>query len=329
MAIPVMRWLGERIEACIDAERRGDAVKPESTPYLHADSDEHRRVRFDGWLPSVKELRPHPLNEKVYGSPKPDRKLIESIEKVGILQPIVIDRDKRILAGHRRWEACTAIAQGRPDKDFRIPATIFGGSDFQAEQLIIESNRQRVKTPEQKAREFRELKRIEAALAKERMLAGKKVNPKENLPEGSKGQARDQAAEAVGMSGRTAEKLSAIVEKADGGDPEARAALDAVNEDRMSVDAAYRKVAAPEPARDAASIKKDERMARDFNWQCKAHALDAEVFRDEREGRFRLTMKDLTRIQVSRLLEFLESCGGSKRNPSRPDSMPRRQPLFS
>jgi len=146
-------------------------VKPESTPYLHADSDEHRSVRFDGWLPSVKELRPHPLNEKVYGSPKPDRKLIESIEKVGILQPIVIDRDKRILAGHRRWEACTAIAQGRPDKDFRIPATIFGGSDFQAEQLIIESNRQRVKTLEQKAREFRELKRIEAALAKERMLA--------------------------------------------------------------------------------------------------------------------------------------------------------------
>jgi len=333
MAVPVMRWIGERIEACIDAERRGDAVKPESTPYLHADSDEHRSVRFDGWLPSVKELRPHPLNEKVYGSPKPDRKLIESIEKVGILQPIVIDRDKRILAGHRRWEACTTIAQGRPDKDFRIPATIFGGSDFQAEQLIVESNRQRVKTPEQKAREFRELKRIEAALAKERMLATQNNKAaraaKGNFPELVKGQARDKAAEAVGMSSRTAEKLSAIVQKADGGDSEARAALDAVNEDRMSVDAAYRKVAAPEPARDAASIKKDERMARDFNWQCKAHALDAEVFRDEREGRFRLTMKDLTRIQASRLLEFLESCGGSKRNPSRPDSMPRRQPLFS
>jgi hypothetical protein len=126
-----------------------------------------------------------------------------------------------------------------------------------------------------------------------------------------------------------ARKLEAIVRKADDGDSEARAALDAVNEDRMSVDAAYRKVAAPEPARDAAGIKKDERTARDFNWQCKAHALDAEVFRDEREGRFRLTMKDLTRIQASRLLEFLESCGGSKRNPSRPDSVPRLRPVFS
>jgi hypothetical protein len=172
----------------------------------------------------------------------------------------------------------------------------------------------------------RELKRIEAALAKERMLAGRKIDPRKNF---SRGRAKDNATAAVGMSRPMARKLEAIVRKADDGDSEARAALDAVNEDRMSVDAAYRKVAAPEPARDAAGIKKDERTARDFNFKCKAHALDAEVFRDEREGRFRLTMKDLTRIQVSRLLEFLESCGGSKRNPSRPDSMPRRQPLFS
>jgi ParB-like chromosome segregation protein Spo0J len=325
MAVPCVRWIGERIKACINAERRGDAVKPESRPY-HIESEEHRSVRFDGWLPSIKELRPHPLNEKVYGSPKPDEKLIESIKKVGILQPIVIDRKKRILAGHRRWEACTAIAERWPDKDFRIPATIFSGSDFQAEQLIIESNRQRVKTPEQKGREFRELKRIEAALAKERMLAGRKIDPGKNF---SRGRAEDNAAAAVGMSRPTARKLEAIVQKADGGDSEARAALDAVNEDKMSVDAAYRKVAAPEPTRDAAGIKKDERTARDFNWQCKAHALDAEVFRSEREGRFRLTINNLTKIQVSRLLECLESYGGPRRNPSRPDSVPRPRPFFN
>jgi hypothetical protein len=38
-----------------------------------------------------------------------------------------------------------------------------------------------VKTLEQKAREFKELKRIEAALAKERMLAGKKIDPGKNF----------------------------------------------------------------------------------------------------------------------------------------------------
>jgi hypothetical protein len=150
------------------------------------------------------------------------------------------------------------------------------------------------------------------------------------LPEQARGQARDKAAEAVGMSGRTAEKLSALVQKADAGDAKARAALDAVNEGRMSVDAAYRIAAAPKPERDAASIRKDERTARDLNWQCKAHALEADVFRSEHEGRFRLTADNLTETQVSELLERLESYGGgSTRSLSRPDSAPRPQPSFS
>jgi ParB-like chromosome segregation protein Spo0J len=290
-------------------------VKPQGTPYPYSNSSGHQSTGFDGWMPSVNELKPHPLNDKLYGLPKPDRKLVESIEKVGVLQPIVIDRNKQILAGHRRWEACRTIAERRPDKDFRIPATIFTGSDFQAEQLVIESNRQRVKTPEQKAREFRELKRIEAALAKERQLAAQNNKAaravKASLPEQAKGQARDKAAEALGMGGRTAEKLLALVQKADAGDPEARSALDAVNEGRMSVDAAYRMAAAPKPERDAASIRKDEQTARDLSWLCKAHALDADVFQSEHEGRFRLTANNLTEAQVSKLLERLESFGGS------------------
>jgi site-specific DNA-cytosine methylase/ParB-like chromosome segregation protein Spo0J len=326
MAIPVVRRIGERIETWINAERRGGAVKPQSTPHLYTNSDEHWSTGFDGWMPSVNDLKPHPMNEKVYGPPKPDKKLIESIEKVGILQPIVIDRNKQILAGHRRWEACTTIAERRPNKDFRIPATIFSGSDFQAEQLIIESNRQRVKTPEQKAREFKELRRIEAALAKERMLAGRRIDPGKNF---SKGRAEDNAAAAVGMSRPTAKKLEAIVQKADGGDSEARAALDAVNENKMSVDGAYRKVVALELKRDTTSIKKDEQTARDFNWQCKAHALDADIFRDEHEGRFRLAISNLTKTQVSQLLECLESYRDSKRNPSRLDSPPRPRAFFN
>src|ERR1017187_8159510 len=145
------------------------------------------------------------------------------------------------------------------------------------------------------------------------------------LPEQAKGQARDKAAEALGMGGRTAEKLLALVQKADGGDPEAREALDAVNEGRMSVDAAYRMAAAPKPERDAASIRKDEQTARDFNWQCKAHALDAAVIRSEHEGRFRLTANNLTETQVSELLERLESFGGLTRT----DTAPRPQSFFS
>jgi len=299
-------------------------VKPnQSTPYLYINSNEQRGMGYDRWLPSVDEFTPHPLNEKVYGSPKPDKALIESIEKVGILQPIIVDRNKQILAGHRRWQACKTIAEGRPDKDFHILAITFGGSDFQAEQLLIESNRQRVKTLEQKAREFRELKRIEAALARERMLAGRKIDPGKNF---SRGRAEDNAAAVLGMSRPTARKLEAIVQRADTGDSEARAALDALNEQKMSVDAAYQKVAAPK--RDTANIEKDDQVARDFNQQCKAHALDADVFRSEREGRFHLTIYNLNKAQVSQFLEFLESSIGLKRNPSRPDSVPRARTHF-
>ncbi len=295
----------------------------QSTPYLYINSNEHRGMGFDRWLPSVNEFTPHPLNEKVYGSPKADEKLIESIEKVGVLQPIIVNRNKQIVSGHRRWQACKIIAERRPEKDFHILAITFGGSDFQAEQLLIESNRQRVKTLEQKAREFRELKRIEAALARERMLAGRKIDPGKNF---SRGRAEDNAAAALGMSRPTARKLEAVVQKADGGDPEAQAALRALNEKKMSVDAAYRKVAAPK--RNAASVEKDEQAARDFNQLCKAHALDADIFRDEHEGRFHLTIYNLTKAQVSGLLGYLESYGGSKRNPSRLDSPPRSRAFF-
>ena len=101
-------------------------VKPnQSTPYLYINSNEHRSMGHDRWLPSVNEFTPHPLNEKVYGSPKPDKELIESIEKVGVLQPIVVNRNKQILSGHRRWQACKTIAESRPDKDFHILAITF------------------------------------------------------------------------------------------------------------------------------------------------------------------------------------------------------------
>jgi len=300
-------------------------MKPhQSTPYLYINSNEHRSMGFDRWLPSVKEFTPHPLNERVYGSPKPDKALIESIEKVGLLQPIIVNRNKQIVSGHRRWQACKIIAERRPDKDFHILAITFSGSDFQAEQLLIESNRQRVKTFEQKAREFKELKRIEASLAKERMLAGRKIDPGKNF---SKGRAEDNAAAALGMSRPTARKLEAIVQKADSGDSEARAALDALNEKKISVDAAYRRVAALR--RDTASVEKDEQAAQDFNQQCKAHALDADIFRDEHEGRFHLTIYNLTKTQVSGLLGYLESYGGLKPNTSSLDSRPHSRAFFN
>jgi hypothetical protein len=72
-------------------------------------------------------------------------------------------------------------------------------------------------------------------------------------------------------------------------------------------------------------INKDERAAQGFNHRRnngdhhglergladKARALDAEVFRGEHEGRFHLTIYNLTEDRLSQVLECLESSARS------------------
>lgn len=62
-----------------------------------------------------------------------------------------------------------------------------------------------LKTTEQKAREYKHLKRIEAEKAKQRKQKGRPKKDEElpvNLPDDIEGDARDLAAAAVGMSGK-------------------------------------------------------------------------------------------------------------------------------
>ena len=157
------------------------------------------------WVPEIKEFRPHPLNEQVYGMEKPDDGLIASIEQLGVLQPIIVDSLGRILSGNRRWTACKILARRHPNRNFNhIPATLFSGTEFEGQRILIEANKQRRKTREQRCREYQELKRIYASLAKERQLAGKKIDLGDIC---HKGRSSDQAAKAVGYgSGRTAER---------------------------------------------------------------------------------------------------------------------------
>ena len=54
------------------------------------------------------------------------------------------------------------------------------------------------------------IKPIFEARAKERMLAGVKIDPNANLPEGCKGQSRDEAAKAVNVSPRSVESTSGM-----------------------------------------------------------------------------------------------------------------------
>ncbi len=92
------------------------------------------------------------------------------------------------------------------------------GDPLEAERLLIESNRQRVKTHSETMREAERLKGIIAEEAQRHMLAGKAANPGATLHQGSPWERRTTTpvAEAVGMKPRTFAKVEAVYSVAEG-----------------------------------------------------------------------------------------------------------------
>ncbi len=93
-------------------------------------------------------LRPHPLNEQVYDADRDAEELRASIAEHGILTPLVIDQHGTILSGHRRWQAARALGLDR------VPVVVRHVDEpLVAEQVLLESNRQREKTYSERMRE--------------------------------------------------------------------------------------------------------------------------------------------------------------------------------
>ncbi len=313
-------------------------------------------------------LLPHPLNQKLYGLEKPDPDLIASIRTDGILEPILVTRlsfnkgksyEDYIVAGHRRWAAAKSIAETDGIKRPRVPVrwlstTNRGKSEpelLEIERSLIESNRQRVKTKGQLAREVFELLRIEKALAKERMIETqnneaariaaetkalaevgahkKKIQQvldnldklrdaaangdgkakveivklrkvlfagKEKLPKQRKGQARDLVGKAIGASGKTVEKMAAVVEKANDGDAVAKEQLVLLDRNETSFEKAYTAVT-PSPSKNP-TLQVQENTARELTKELNAKGWDCTVARSKIEDKFHLTIRDLTAEQI-------------------------------
>ena len=49
------------------------------------------------------------VKRRVRSSSVPTQPLVESIQKYGLLEPIIIDQNKRLIAGFRRLEACKQL----------------------------------------------------------------------------------------------------------------------------------------------------------------------------------------------------------------------------
>ena len=180
-----------------------------------------------------KQLLPHPFNERVYGHEPLNDEFLNSIRESGVLEPVVAVSTTHnrktglyILSGHRRVVAAIQL-------NIEVPVRFLPdeGREWQ-ESFLLEANRQRVKTPEQMAREYSELKRIEIAKAEARRENGEQVTSS----------ASSIAATQAGVSDAWARKMEVIYQEADDGNPVAVAGLAAINAGTANVDGVFRDV---------------------------------------------------------------------------------------
>ena len=92
----------------------------------------------------IEELKEHPLNDKIWGfDPEAEKFLIESIKEKGILSPIIITPEGKIVGGHRRFRVARQLGYKE------VPCRIFyPESPGEEEEVFIEDNlTQRKLTP--------------------------------------------------------------------------------------------------------------------------------------------------------------------------------------
>jgi ParB family chromosome partitioning protein len=157
----------------------------------------------------LSELIIHPLNSEIYGD-SADFELIRSVKAKGVLQPILVDRSNRIISGHRRFDAASKAGLKE------VPVELFdSGDEIEISEVLLESNRQRVKTNEQLAREAANWLKIEKEKARLRQAqAGKEKQVPATSPEAA-GEARDLAAKKLGIGGKKVEEATAVIEAID------------------------------------------------------------------------------------------------------------------
>jgi len=147
------------------------------------------------------DLTPHPKNQEIYGDTEDaddlNDEFVESIKQKGVLEPLTVTSDGKIISGHRRWVAAQEVNLST------VPVRKESfDSDLEIREALIEFNRQREKTPGQIINEFEEMLAVERKRAARRRQAAQnndtadEIAESETFPEQG-GEARDKAAEKV------------------------------------------------------------------------------------------------------------------------------------
>jgi hypothetical protein len=189
----------------------------------------------------LNNLHPHPLSVELYGEPQLDMDLVKSVEAVGILNPIIANDLGEILSGNRRYKAYRHLLGQRKVSQhlvIRLMANAFPPTDeenLEFERIVIEDNRQRIKTESQKDAEAAALLRIEKKLAAERQKAGVRLNSAEG------GKAVEKVAAATGESADTVRKRAEIH----------AAGVDSAERDQQTTNSAYTEISNRKKRRNA------------------------------------------------------------------------------
>ena len=198
------------------------------------------------------DLKPHPINEKIYGKEPVDQELVKSIKKIGLLEMLVIKEDGTVISGHRRLKAVLAAG---PEYVKKVPCDIVGFADeFEEKEALVSYNMQRKKADFQLAAEIEILEEIYKHRADERRLANLKQNNKnedqgytdvadsatsEQDKKSRPGRTRDKVAEDLGISSRQVGMLKKLREASESDDQVIAQIADRLLKDPMTKNRKY------------------------------------------------------------------------------------------
>lgn len=203
----------------------------------------------------IDALKNHPLSDAIYGTAVGDD-LLESIRTLGVLQPILVVKDTlEIISGNSRVKAARSLGHEV------IQGTYFSsGNDLEIQQAVLESNSQRIKTNEQKIREYKARKTIESELTLQRRAkANPEAKPSKAATRAANGDAREKAAKKSGVSASVADKATKVIDEADRLKDEGKVeeSSELINALNKSINTAHKMVAKKDaPADDSPSKPK-------------------------------------------------------------------------
>lgn len=166
--------------------------------------------------------------------------LMKSIEEIGVLQPVVVTEDLRLVAGQRRLEACRRLGHEQ------VPVTVARHLG-EARDLLAAERDENTCRKEMTASELYALGKALEELERPR-AAARQGNRTDLQTSGSREPdvATNPTARAVsaglGTSSSTWKRLKHIGEKAEQGDPTAATTLDAIDRGEETISGGYRKL---------------------------------------------------------------------------------------